>query len=174
MATHKAPLSPLSIAQLCEITGRGFRTVKKRLEKLEPEKTDGKTIYYNTKDALHLIFGHDDGEGKRLDGQYELARLNKLRADHLELDLQVKRGELVNAKEFLQKYANLVATFRARCLSLSRRLVPEIRNADNEREAIVIFEKEMKEVLSELSRYDGGTDSEGSEGSGAAADDDGE
>lgn len=173
MATHKTPLSPLSINQLCEITGHTYRTIKKKLAKVDPEEQDGRTLYYNTIDALHVIFGADEGsDGKKIDGRYELARLNKLRADHLELDLKVKRGELTSAEELRRKYIGLVTTFRSRCLSLSRRLASEVRNAASEREAVAIIDEAMREVLSELSRYDEGADKGDREGSGAAAVDD--
>src|ERR1043166_8530585 len=104
MPTHKQNLRLLSLNQLSEITGIGYRTLKKKLANVDPQEEDGRTLLYNSIDALQQIYlgiNDSDGADDSQDGEEgrgkiniarETARNIKLRNDHLAHDLEVKRG----------------------------------------------------------------------------------
>ncbi len=87
MATHKPDIGKLCISQLQKITGKSYRTVKSRLNEIDPISRDGKTLFFETKKALSLIY-----ESK--DAYAEKARLDRLRADEIEHRLQLAKNEV--------------------------------------------------------------------------------
>ena len=91
MATHKQNLSKLSINQLSLVTGKAYNTVKRLLGGLDPSSKDGRTLYYSTPDALAKIYGKKT--------EPESDRLDRLRADQVEFDLSIKRGEYLPADD---------------------------------------------------------------------------
>ncbi len=72
----------------------------------------------------HLIEAEVGGAGKKLDRTQEDAKLKKVQADLKELDLQVRRGQLVEIEEVGSYLESLVMAFRQRVLAIPRRLAP--------------------------------------------------
>ncbi len=85
MSTHKADLTKLSINQISLVTGKAYNTVKQLLAGLDPIDKDGRTLLFLAKDALSKVYGAK--------AESESERLDRLRADQLELDLSIRRGE---------------------------------------------------------------------------------
>jgi len=85
MATHKQDLFRLSLAQLSQVTGKAYNTLKRLLVGLEPVAKDGRTLYFDAPAALAKIYQAKE--------EQEKDRLDRLRADQIEFDLAVKRGE---------------------------------------------------------------------------------
>ena len=52
MPTHGPDLSRLSLSQLAAISGRDRRTVRKRLEGVDPVAQDGSTLWFSARAAL--------------------------------------------------------------------------------------------------------------------------
>jgi hypothetical protein len=132
MPTHKQPLSPLSLNQLSELTGVGYRSLKKKLRGLDPEDQDGRTLLYNSIDALGLIYGGDEDEGEegegessgKIDGRYQQARLTKYKADHLAFDLEVKKGAYLPKLDVETWLSNRILGFKARLRTIATTLSP--------------------------------------------------
>ena len=144
MPTHKADLSILSISQLEQITGRGYKTVKNRLKGLIPAAKDGRTIFYNAPEALSKIFAVDDP-------YIEAARLNRLRGDRVEHDLSIDKGETASIGILtwtLSRIAELTNSaldslpmrLKKRCPTLNARDIEEIRRV------IVKLQNEISEI----------------------------
>jgi len=144
MPTHKADLSTLSISQLTTITGRGYKTVKSRLEGLAPVSKDGRTLFYKASEALSQIY--------RVDDPYiETARLNRLRGDRVEHDLSIDKGESASMEILawaLSRIAELINSvldslplrLKKRCPKLTARDIETIRRV------IVKLQNEISEI----------------------------
>ena len=89
------------------------------------------------------------------DGEYDLtaerARLAKWQADEKELDVAVKRGELIPSDEVIQTWARLVVSAKASLLALSDRLQQMMTLSNDQRDAV---DKEVRAVLEKLSAYE--------------------
>ena len=66
----------MNLNELESLTGKTFRTLKKRLEALEPCEVTTKGNFYDTRLALPLIFENQKPEGE-LDLSIERAKLAK-------------------------------------------------------------------------------------------------
>lgn len=78
-----------SVNQLAEMTGKDRRTVKKRLEGLEPVGKQGRAVLYEVKEALPLIYQVGQGpdvEGITLDEARRNESVAKTEKLHLEME----------------------------------------------------------------------------------------
>lgn len=181
MATHKQDLSKLSINQLCQLTGRGFRTIKDRLSRIEPVDSDGKSLFYDPQTALPLIYdlGEEGDDPNPLNPTVQQARLSKARADKTELEIQVMKGKLIPAERVEQVWGEMISAFRAKTLSIPTRAAQVIAGMTNKFEVETTLRSMVFESLKELADYApdqyGSVDSvEGGEDGSAAARSDGE
>jgi phage terminase Nu1 subunit (DNA packaging protein) len=76
--------------QLATLSGKSYRTVKAALGDLEPHSRDGRTLYYAPAEALRRIYAAKP--------ESERDRLDRVRADSIEHDLQRKRSEVAPVK----------------------------------------------------------------------------
>lgn len=150
---------------LAELTGKSWRTVKRRLEEagIKPLRSEGNADLYDSAEALKAIYA---GVGEELDSNHERARKDKEMADKLSLENQVRRGELTVTEEVLGAMGAIVAAARARLIQ-----IPDAvgQFCDARYAPIIVAEvrRRIYEALAELSQDAGGD-------LGAAADGDGE
>lgn len=145
MPTHNADLSRLSLSQLEALTGRTSRTIRKRLEGLEPIAQDGKTVWFSAREALPRIYQ----EGA-LDLSAERARLAKEQADAQELKNAQARRELVPAGETEELIIGLFSAVRARLLAVPTKAAQAAHAATSLSEAKAAIEAEITDALAEL------------------------
>lgn len=145
MPTHKPDISRLSINQLSQITGAGHARVKRALEGLAPAETDGRTLKYATRKALPLIF--EQGATP----QQERARLDKLRADVIELDLSEREGQLVPVEMIGEQIDKLFMGVRSHLLALPTKAAPAVHGCKSIGGTAKEIEKYIYEALTELS-----------------------
>lgn len=166
LPTHKEDLTRLSLNQLCELTGKTFRTVKKKLEEMEPSEKDGRTLYYESKEALRLIYwepysgipkGGADGspeDPNLLDPVYQRARKERAQANKIEIEVQVLRSELIPSEVVEQTWSAMVAAFRARVLAIPSRAAASVLTRRTPADARDFLKKMIDECLNELAAYD--------------------
>lgn len=87
-----------------------------------------------------------------LDPEQERARKDSLMADKIELEVQLKRGELVDAKEIETEFTNLVLEVKNKVMALPSRLAPRLELETEAREIEQIIDKEVRDALSALAR----------------------
>jgi len=104
------------MTQLRQLTGCSQPTLKKRLGGLEPSARDGRTIWYEAREALPRIFGVGG-----LDLTSERARLASEQADAQELKNALSRGELVPPDTMDQAMVALSTAISARLQSMGTR-----------------------------------------------------
>ena len=164
----KPDLSELSLNQLQQLTGRSYRTIKARLEKLEPSSRDGKTIFYSPREALPLLFedvvriedgGEDlDEDGKRLKPYERLTlqriRFEKARADKIELEVDQIKKNLLEAEKVELAWSEMIGSFRAKILGLPARSALQVSQMDDPAEIEALMRSIVSEALTELSEYD--------------------
>jgi phage terminase Nu1 subunit (DNA packaging protein) len=106
----------VSINELAELTGRDRRTVKRRLADL-PSRRDGRSILYDSTQALSLLFGAT-ADGELLNGAQEKALLDRARRRLAELHHAEQSRELIPAGDIQAALGSAVSACRSHLLSL--------------------------------------------------------
>jgi hypothetical protein len=147
--THKPDLSALSIAQLAELTGRHRTTVTQRLReaRLDPVRTDGKTLWYTPRLALPVILG--TGEG--FDPQAEKARLDRARWELAELELAKRRGELISKDDSKAVGIAVASTIATGFLAYPTKVAPLLDGEMPIAAREAVLREHVHELLAELS-----------------------
>lgn len=143
----------LNTSQLSRVTGKDRRTIKTKLEGIEPSMVEGKSNLYDAPSVIPIILGIETKEEQSTFKQIqkETLRLEKARADKIELEVAKTRGEQVPIsdvasiveKEYSAVRSQLIAIPTKMCLELSTIEDPAIIQ-DRLQEAI-------NECLTELS-----------------------
>ena len=113
----------LSMTQLSEVSGYDRRTVKDRLAQLEPFKKEKNAVIYDAHLALPLLFASGKYKGKDIekDMKEQELRYETLRADKVELELNIAKGEYVNIEDVASVVEKEYTYVRATLLSIPSR-----------------------------------------------------
>jgi hypothetical protein len=135
-----------TIANLLTITPRRVQQLVK--EGVLPREESGQ---YDLIKVVQAYIRHLTGGGVK-EGLAE-AQLRKAvgDADKIELDLEIRRGELVSVKEVTRVWAKACGEMRSGLLHLPVKVGPVARQAKSDAEAQGIVEKSVYEALSVLS-----------------------
>lgn len=119
----------LNMSQLAEVTGIDRRTVKDRLQGIDPHAIEGKAIVFDATAVLPILLGLEKVDQKATFNaiQKETLRLEKAKADKIELEVAKIRGEQVPIqdvaaiveKEYSAVRSQLIAIPTKTCLELS-------------------------------------------------------
>jgi phage terminase Nu1 subunit (DNA packaging protein) len=97
------------------------------------------------------------GGRKSFDGQYDVAaesaQLKRAQRERVELELQIKRGEMLNAADAVAVYQDLVREVRQAILSIPARIhgdLPHMVPSEVE-----VIKRQCRETLAELKRLGG-------------------
>jgi phage terminase Nu1 subunit (DNA packaging protein) len=103
------------------------------------------------------VVKHLQGQGagpQKLDRGQEDARLKRAQADKLEMELALRRGELVAAEDVGEYLAGILSALRAKMLALPKRLAPVVIGLKKPAEVSNRMEKDVHEALLELAGLD--------------------
>lgn len=162
MATHKTDLAFVSLNQLTQLTGQTYRTIKKKLTGVDPADQDGRTLIYHAREALDRIYygnpeersddegDNPDGPPKFIDRRYHESRQVKLKADHLEFDLDVKRGKFVMVEMVRKMLNDRMIAFRTRLRQTSSQIAEEVEGEADIQKRTAIVERYHDEALNEM------------------------
>ena len=89
---------------------------------------------------------------ERINGAYERARKDKETADKLQLENQVRRGELLEAAEVEAMWSMVLMRVRTRILALPSTLAPLVATEDDRGACYALLHEHCQEALEELSR----------------------
>lgn len=161
-------------ADLTELSGKAWVTIAKRLNKHRVKTDNGE---YPSDVALAVIFAgdYDAGDGDVLQPQAEKARLDRLRANKVELELQLARGEVVKMDDVCAKWAQVGTNIKNKMLSMPTKAAPLVLGCKTLPEVKEVLTELIREALDELSATPPGVEDRPIDLSGdeAAADDDG-
>ena len=140
-----------SISEYSRMTGRAIKTVRERLEEL-PHKMQGASKCYESKDALPLIYQIEGGATPAILDIQQRTRLNKARAEEVELRVKKLNGELVPTELVVEFYSERVAGARAKLLALPTRVANALPLAPTEKRTVqTLIDDEIFALLNELS-----------------------
>lgn len=157
MANSKVDLTKLSINQLETLTGVSYRKIKKILADIPPAETTDNAIFYKSREALCLIFesqiekGSGESSSEKLDAIQEKAKLDKLKAELVELQVQERKGILVPSDLVEKTWSDRIIAFRQKVLGIPNRVAAPVAAISDPREIERKLDAVMREALSELS-----------------------
>jgi hypothetical protein len=138
----------LNVSEISEVSGLSPATVSAQLNRagIAPAKVVGKRKLFDAPQALRLLLGGDE-----LDPKKERARLDCARASLTELELEERRGSLVDALDVQAMGAAVMTGVTMRVMAI-RNIAPEIRAARSDAEGAEILEDAAREALAEIAR----------------------
>jgi len=136
------------VKQLAWLVRCAHDTAGRRLAEagLAPVRSDGRTVYFDPRDALPVLLGVGDG----LNPQAEKARLDRARAEIAEHQLAERRGEYVRGDDVDVFLLALVGGFAQRARAIPPKAAPEVRSTASDREGEAVLEGFVNEALDEL------------------------
>lgn len=93
----------------------------------------------------------EEGEN-HLNPEQEKARADKERADKLALENHVRRGELLEAEEIENLWADIALAIKSKLLGLSSKIASYIPNVTLRNQIKAKIDKEVRQILQELSK----------------------
>ena len=137
----------ISISKLHELTGIDRRTITRRLSPLTPDNQGNVGHFYDSAEALRLVFGVGSGD---LDPQQEKALLDRTRRELLEIEVDIKKQNIIPADIVQTHWEKLIANCRAQLLNLPNRLATKVVGAathqEAEREARILVHEALHEL----------------------------
>jgi hypothetical protein len=144
----------LSMSQLSQVTGKDRRTVKDRLQGLEP-KLEGRAHLYDAHIALPMILELTDGDNSVAKQMAdEQLRYERERADKVALQNQKLRGEVVSIEEVANVVEGEYAAVKAALIAIPSKCAGELATMDNVIEIKKLLDGLINETLVELSSSD--------------------
>jgi phage terminase Nu1 subunit (DNA packaging protein) len=136
--------------ELTEITGKAWVTIAKRLNRAKVEPQDGQ---YPSDRALAVIYAgdYDTGDGDVLQPQAEKARLDRLRANKVELELQIARGDVVMMSDVIESWAQVGTNIKNKLLSMPTKAAPLVLGCQSLPQVKEVLHELVREALDELS-----------------------
>lgn len=139
----------LSINQLHEITGKDRRTITKRLAELDAQPGPNNGKYYDSREALKLLYGSgaQSHEKQLMEEQlnYERARAEKIR-----LEVDKLKGSLVPIDDVASIVEKEYAYVRAQLLSIPSKMAKPLANINDPQVVKDNLDEAIAEVLGEL------------------------
>lgn len=137
---------------LAELLGKDRRTIDRKLKGI-PFERKGRAYLYDLRTAIEAIycaFETEDDDDETIDVRLEKAKLDRARRKLAELDLEVKRTNLI-PKEILEK--NLSSVFgeiKAKILGIPTKAAQRF-SGKTQKEVRSILDRLCKETLRDLS-----------------------
>jgi phage terminase Nu1 subunit (DNA packaging protein) len=153
MSGKKTNLRNCSISQLQDLTGAAYKTIKERLKDLKPAYVDGQADYYDSREALALIYKARSGQKANTDLSEERARLARAQREKYELQNAERRGILIPAEIVESVWADMLLNFKAKIMSISNKAAPIVSGLGSISEIEELLKKHHLEALNELAEF---------------------
>ena len=143
-------MEQLSIADFERLTGFTFRTVKRRLGKIDPIYQKGPKVLYDSIPAFKALYATPDGKGK-LSLEQERAKLAQVQTKKLELEFRVLKKELVVAEEIIEEFSKRVVAAKTKFLAIPSKLAARFKSYSEPSDLQEVAENLVFEALTEVS-----------------------
>lgn len=143
-------MSQISINQLHVLTGCSYRTVKRRCECLKAIKGPKNSILYDSTKALKAILAPEPSEDGKLDLNDAKARLVTTQEEKTSLEVQSRKGELLEADEIKEDFSKLHSMVVGAMKTLPGRVSKEIARLNDPGEIRARLLKEVNIIRGEL------------------------
>lgn len=139
----------VSYNQLQEMTGKSYRTIKKKLDGLEPVGTgkNGANVW-DSHEALPRIYSSI--AGGLLNPQQEKAKLDQARRLDLERKDAEAKGILINSEETARIWSNMIVNARTKMMAIGSKLAPVLLRMTEKNEIKGAIDNLVYEVLEDL------------------------
>ncbi len=154
-------LSPnlFTINGFAELTGVDRRTVKKRLERVDPRDHEGEIAYYLAADALPFIYqvaskSEQEDESGNLIPPIETSEARKAAADAemFEMKRDKMKDLLLDLPTAERTWENIVLGVRQKILGLPTKLESQFVEGMKTKDLRTILDTEVDEILTDLSK----------------------
>ncbi|WP_035484883.1 hypothetical protein [Geminicoccus roseus] len=134
------------------------RTVARRLARVEPAgKNEHGAPVYLLVDAVRPILKIEDDRAPAADLNAERTRLTKAQADKAELELALRRGELLPAEDVVAGWEAAIVRFRSLMMAMPTSLADELSGLNVEATRIILSDR-IREALEELANTEVASD----------------
>ncbi|MCH7623985.1 MAG: hypothetical protein IIB46_07900 [Nitrospinae bacterium] len=144
-----------------EELSREINLSDRRIQQLVKEgvlNKEGRGKYDLLKCSLKLIKHYqairDGKDTESLDGKKEKARLTKLQADKVGIEVEILLEKFIELDLVEQHLSRVFASIRQKCLSLPTKIAPSIQAKRTVASIKKVLETEITEILNELCNYD--------------------
>lgn len=129
--------------------GINNKTMKKRLDGLEPYSvSEGGVNYYLLADVWTYLLEKEHG---KLNPSHEAAKLNQVKRERAQFDLEVKRGEYLSVAEVEQAIVEPVLNAKAKILAMASKVATLVPGITTVEEAQKVIGDQVREALNEIS-----------------------
>lgn len=140
----------MGLNQLADLTGRAPKTIRKALDGLPPKPGPNRSLLWDTKQALPLIYGLRPEGGDRLDPQQEKAQLDRERRLIAELERKQREGALLDKNDVAEEWAAVSEIAKSRWLAYPSRMAPEVAGLTSHRQIEDRLRDGVYEILREF------------------------
>jgi len=147
-------------ADLVRLSGLNYRTVKLRLEQLEPVRSDNKSEYFRLGDSVPLLFGKNEKERVTIEEIKARTRNWHVTADRSEIKKAQEEGNVVLLKDVMKVISDMAMAFKVKLETLPTRIAT-IDGDDyffRVEQAEAIVDEALKELNEHAVRECSGTD----------------
>ena len=104
---------------------------------------------------LYHSYLQGKAESGDIDYQEEKARLTKMQADKVEMDVLERAGELVEVAEVVEEWQSQLMDMKGKLLAIPSKLATLVTDMDNTAEIQELIDTYVREALEELQEYEG-------------------
>jgi phage terminase Nu1 subunit (DNA packaging protein) len=144
-------MTEFSINALSGALGMDRRTLGDRFRDIEPSRVEGKAKLFSLIQILTALAADFLPEDADVDLNEAKRRRELALAQLAELDLQERRGEVINADEVENTWATVIVNVRSRLLSLPTKAAPLLQGVTGLAETNEVLKGLIYEALRELS-----------------------
>lgn len=138
-----------TVNNLANEFGMAAKTMKKRIENLEPAQVDHNGYkYYTIKDVFNYILEIENGH---VSPAQAAALLNESRREKLQLETSILEGKHVLIEEVMDMIVEPVMNAKNKILSLKSKLSPLVPTIETAEEAEKVIDGFVTDILVELS-----------------------
>jgi hypothetical protein len=137
-------------ADLARLTGKSAPTIRSRCEKVTKRKTK-RGIEYITAEALEAIYAPDEAT---IDFQRERALAERCRRESMEIDLALKKGQLIPFDQTMRAILELSHAAKSKLLGVPGNVALELSAMDDPNRVEMLLQTRIEEALEEISNFD--------------------
>jgi hypothetical protein len=142
--------SIMNLKDLEVITGKTFKTLKKKLENLDPVRVTPKGNFYDSRQALPLLYeAKHEGD---LDLSHERAKLANAQTEKTIIETEKLKERFVLVEEVRREWESKVLVTRAKLLLLPKKIAFDIKGMTDVHDIEERLEEYIHEALTELSQ----------------------
>ncbi len=138
----------MNLADLEVLTGKTFKTLKKRLENLEPVKVTPKGNFYDARQALPLLY-ESKKEGE-LDLSTERAKLANAQTEKTIIETDKLKEKYILVEDAYRDFSTVILNARAKLLLLPKKMAFDLKGITDTQVIEDRLEEYIYNALTEL------------------------